>query len=85
MKKEIMSKYSEWLFNILNYAEQQIDTSKLPLNEQRMCGFLGELLMDVWIETNKINYIEVPVLYLEKQNYLKRYIHSIKGKLGLLK
>ena len=53
--------------------------------EKRIFGFMSELLLDVWISTNNIKYKEMPVVYLEHENYIKRYTHSIKGKLGLLK
>lgn len=81
----IFNKYSDWLFEVLKYVEDNYPIGHLDDYEKRIFGFISELLLDVWITTNNIKYKEMPVVYLEHENYIKRYTHSIKGKLGLLK
>lgn len=84
-RKEIFDSYSEWLFDVLGKVERRLDISNYSVSEARVFGYISELLLDVWIECNGISYVELPVLYMEKQNYFKRYITSLARKLGLLK
>ncbi|WP_304652009.1 DUF4422 domain-containing protein [uncultured Ligilactobacillus sp.] len=84
-RKEIFDSYSEWLFDVLGKVEGRLDISNYSVSEARVFGYISELLLDVWIECNSINYVELPVLYMEKQNYFKRYATSFARKLGLLK
>lgn len=84
-KTPIFDSYSEWLFDILNKVEKKLDISEYSKSEARVFGYISELLLDVWVECNHINYTELPVLYLEKQNYFKRYTKSLARKLGLLR
>lgn len=84
-RKEIFDSYSEWLFDVLGKVERRLDISNYSVSEARVFGYISELLLDVWIECNGISYVELPVLYMEKQNYFKRYITNLARKLGLLK
>lgn len=84
-RKEIFDSYSEWLFDVLGKVERRLDISNYSMSEARVFGYISELLLDVWIECNGISYVELPVLYMEKQNYFKRYITNLARKLGLLK
>ena len=80
MKKEIMDKYCEWLFDILFELEKQVDNSKYDNFHARFYGRVSELLLDVWLNTNGYNYIEVPVLNMEKVNWLKKGTSFLKAK-----
>ena len=35
-------------------------------------GFVGERLLDVWLETNHICYAEQNISFMESQNWLKK-------------
>lgn len=70
MKKEYFNKYCEWLFPILEELEKRIDHTKYDSFHARFYGRISELLLDIWIEKNKIKYIEVPVISMEKVNWL---------------
>lgn len=83
-RKELFDNYSEWLFDILGKVEKRLDISNYSVSEARVFGYISELLLDVWIECNSVNYVELPVLYMEKQNYFKRYTVNLARKLGLL-
>lgn len=83
-KKDIFDVYSAWLFPALEYVESKIDISMLSPYEQRIYGYLSELLLDVWIQTNKLRYIELPMLFLARQNLPKRYATGLAKKLGLI-
>lgn len=54
MKKEYFNKYCEWLFPILEELEKRIDHTKYDSFHARFYGRISELLLDIWIEKNKI-------------------------------
>ncbi len=72
MKKNILDEYCKWLFDILFELEKRIDSNKYDAFHARFYGRVSELLLDVWIETNKINYKEIKVMDMEKINWWKK-------------
>ncbi len=80
MKKEIMDKYCEWLFDILFELEKKVDNSKYDNFHARFYGRVSELLLDVWLNTNGYSYKEVPVLNMEKVNWWKKGTSFLKAK-----
>ncbi|WP_157908662.1 DUF4422 domain-containing protein [Bifidobacterium criceti] len=76
--------YSAWLFPVLEYVEERTDVSTYSAYEQRVYGYLSELLLDVWIEVNNFSCVEVPVLFLQHQNLPKRYAIGLLKKMGIM-
>ncbi len=72
MRRDLLDRYCSWLFDILFALEQQLDTSSYSDYDRRVFGFVGERLLDVWLETNHIPYTELPVLHMESQHWLKK-------------
>lgn len=72
MRKDYFDEYCEWLFTILFELEKRIDISNYTVMEARVFGFISELLLDVWLETKQIDYKEINVSFMEKQNWLKK-------------
>lgn len=72
MKRELINSYCEWLFDILFELENRLDISMYSKNDARVFGFVSERLLDVWLETNNLSYKELPVVFMEKQNWLKK-------------
>ena len=72
MKREIFDAYCTWLFEILFEMERQLDISGWSPYDQRVFGFAAERLLDVWLEANGIPYTELPVMFMEYQNWLKK-------------
>ena len=72
MKKEYFDKYCEWLFDILEKLEKRVDSSKYDSFHARFYGRVSELLLDIWLETNNFKYKEVPVMSMEKVNWIKK-------------
>ena len=72
MKKEMMDRYCQWLFDILFELEKRVDVSQYDAFHARFFGRISELLMDVWINTNGIEYKEVKVIDMENVNWLKK-------------
>jgi hypothetical protein len=80
MKKEIMDEYCEWLFEILFELEKRIDVSKYDSFHGRFFGRISELLLDVWINTNQLSYIEVPIIDMENVNWIMKIYKFLKAK-----
>ena len=72
MRKDYFDEYCRWLFTILFELEKRIDISTYTTMEARVFGFISELLLDVWLETKQLNYKEINVSFMEKQNWLKK-------------
>lgn len=83
-RKEIFDAYSEWLFAVLGYVEQNVNTSGLSKSERRIFEYLSELLLDVWIQANDLSHVDMPMLFLEHQNLPKRYMTGTLKKLGVI-
>lgn len=76
MRKDYFDAYCTWLFDVLFELE-----IRLPSHEPRLFGFLSERLLDVWLEANELSYREVPIAFMEKQNWVKKGIYFVKRKL----
>lgn len=79
MKKMYFDQYCEWLFSILKDLESRIDISEYSTQEARVFGYVSELLLDVWMDANHIQYREMQwqqmgdrKLVLKAFNFLKR-------------
>lgn len=80
MKKDILNDYCEWLFDILFELEKRIDSSKYDAFHARFYGRVSELLLDVWINTNNLEYQEVKVIDMENINWIKKGFSFLKAK-----
>lgn len=82
MKKNIFEQYCEWLFDVLFELEKRLDITEYNENDSRVYGFVSELLLDVWIETNDYSYKNIPYVFMEKQNWLKKGMDFLLRKIG---
>lgn len=72
MRKDILDDYCEWLFDILERIEEQLDFSSLSTFEARCMGRISERLLDTWLAVNCVSYSEVPVISTEKVDWVKK-------------
>lgn len=72
MRKKLADEYCSWLFKILGELEGRVDYRSYDAFQSRLFGRVSELLLDVWIEHNKLKYIEVPYIHIEKINWIKK-------------
>ena len=72
MHRSYLDAYCTWLFNILFELENRLDISGYTQNDARVFGFLGERLLDVWLNTSGIQYQECPIMFMERQNLVKK-------------
>ena len=86
MKRDKLDSYCEWLFDILFELEARLDISEYSANDARVFGFVSERLLDVWINTNDIEYKEIPYVFMEEQNWIKKgsdfLMRKIRGRQG---
>ena len=80
MKKEILNDYCTWLFDILFELEKRIDVSQYDAFHARFFGRVSELLLDVWINKNNINYKEIKVIDMQNVNWLKKGFSFLNAK-----
>ena len=80
MKKELLSGYCEWLFDVLFELEKRVDTTALDSFNARFYGRVSELLLDVWLETNGLDCKEIGFIYTEKVNRFKKVIGFLSAK-----
>lgn len=80
MKRPLLNRYCEWLFDILFELEKRLDISSYSPNDRRVFGFVGERLLDVWIRANDIPYVELPVLHTEPQHWPTKIIRFLLRK-----
>ncbi len=80
MRRDLLDAYCTWLFDVLFRLERRLDISGYSANDARVFGFVSERLLDVWLETNQVVYREMPVVFTEKQNWLKKGTAFLKRK-----
>ena len=72
MKKEYFDNYCKWLFDILFELEKRCNPKEYDTFHARYLGRISELLLDVWINTNNLQYKEIKVIDMEDVNWLKK-------------
>ncbi len=85
MKRELADRYCTWLFDILFELEKRLDISSYSANDRRVFGFVAERLLDVWIEANRIQYRELPYIFLEREHWITKGAAFVKRKLEGMK
>lgn len=80
MKKQCFDEYCRWLFSILFELEKRIDISGYNQYEARVFGFISERLLNVWLEKRKLKIKEMPVVFLEKQEWVSKIFKFLKRK-----
>lgn len=80
MRKQAFMDYSAWLFDVLFELERRLDISGYSANDRRVFGFVGERLMDVWLDRQRITFWECPVVNLESQHWHRKILAFLKRK-----
>ena len=82
MKKHPLDEYLTWMFDVLHKVEARIDISSYSTYEQRVYGFLSELLLDVWlIKHPQYKTHDVKYVFMEHTNWLVKGGNFIKRKI----
>lgn len=82
MKKQPLDEYLTWMFDVLHKVEERIDISSYSTYEQRVYGFLSELLLDVWlIKHQQYKVHDVKYVFMEHTNWLVKGGNFLKRKI----
>lgn len=84
MKKDKLDTYCAWLFDVLGEIEQRLDISNYDKYQNRVYGFISELLLDVWLEKNNFSFKEVKVVHLEGENWIQKGSKFLLRKFGIM-
>lgn len=80
MRRDLADAYCQWMFDILFEVEREMRRSMPQEITPRLFGFISERMMDCWLETNGYVYKELPVVNMERQNWLKKGTEFLKRK-----
>lgn len=68
----------------MDELEKCVDISNYDAYESRIYGFVSEILLDAWLETNQISYKEQNVSFMEPQSWIKKggafLLRKLKGQ-----
>jgi len=69
--REFCDKYCTWLFEVLNEVEARVDISSYDTQHQRIYGYLGEILLNIYVCKNKVavKYIRIAKLISEMDEF----------------
>lgn len=84
-KKEIINPYLDWLFSVLFEVEKNLDLSEYTGYDQRVFGFISELLLDTYIMKNQLTFHDQKYIFMEKQNWPKKVCAFLKRKFCIKK
>ena len=68
LSKELFDEYCSWLFTILFDVEEHLSVETRDSYQQRVYGFLSEIMLDMWINHNKLMAKRMPVFYLDERS-----------------
>ena len=80
MDRKHLDSYCTWLFSILFEIEKRTDLDAYDVYQGRVLGYLAERLLDVWLEHDQVEFQEVKLAMLEKQNWLLKGTRFLKRK-----
>lgn len=75
-KKSIMDEYCQWLFSVLDRMDQLHIEETKDRYHNRELGYLGELLFEVWLKKNHIQYEAVPAVNIDDK-------YSVNGVMNI--
>ena len=80
MPWEQLDSYCDFLFSFLFKYEKMMDVSKYNEYESRLCGYIGELLLETWIRKNNIKYKEIKYRFIGEKHWFKKIFRFIMHK-----
>ena len=72
MRKDLLDEYCSWMFPIVGELTKRIDSSDYTPFELRYPGRISEILLDVWLNTKRYPYAEMPIVSPEPVNWMKK-------------
>lgn len=72
MRRDLLCRWCAFLFPILEEMTKTIAPSSYDAFGARYPGRISEILLDVWLETNNLDYRELPLVSTEPINWWKK-------------
>ena len=72
MRKDLLDEYCSWMFPIVGELTKRIDSSDYTPFELRYPGRISEILLDVWLNTKRYPYAEMPIVSPEPVDWMKK-------------
>ena len=72
MRSDLLDNYCSWLFPILSDLEERIGFEGMDTFQSRWPGRVSERLLDPWLETNGLDYVELPVVSPEPVDWIAK-------------
>ena len=72
MRSDLFDAYCSWMFPILFELEKRINPAQYDAFGARYLGRVSERLLDPWLETNGLGYIELPVVSPEPVDWVSK-------------
>lgn len=80
MRRDLLDAYCNWLFPILFTLEERLDISAYSPYDSRVFGFVGERLLDVWLDATGQEYKELPYIFIGSENWPMKILNFLKRK-----
>lgn len=80
MRRELYGAYCEWLFKTLFAVEAHMRENAPEAITPRLFGFISERMIDCWLETNAVEYTELPIINTESQHWPKKALNFLHRK-----
>lgn len=87
MKRELLDEYCTWIFDILFELRSRVDEGEMDAFQKRYPGRVSEILFNVWLEyklsvneIKKDETMEIPVVSMEKIDWIKKGTSFLKAK-----
>jgi hypothetical protein len=80
MDREHLDSFCTWLFDILFEVDKRVNLDQYDTYQGRVCGYLAERLMDVWLEHDNVEFQELKLAMLENPHWEKKIINFLKRK-----
>ena len=74
MKYDLFISYCDFLFDVLKKVEDRLG------DIDRLYGYLGERLLDVYLDKNNIDYREIRIINTERVNWIKKIYEFLRRK-----
>ena len=67
-RRETLDQYCTWLFDLLDRIEKRIDISAYDAPHKRVFGYLGEILLNVYVRHQELSVKEAPIVTLDEDD-----------------
>ena len=72
LRRDHLDAYCTWLFDVLFELERRMGATDYDAFHARFFGRVSELLLDVWLSQNPLDLVELPVVGMERTNWIKK-------------